>query len=111
MHRWRTHRRNSIDRLIEVVGNKDISEITRSDGLAFRDWCRARIDRGEWGEAAATRMITNLSSIINRVDELRALNLGEPFKKLRFKIPKAQRLPFSTEFLRTEWLAPGAFAP
>lgn len=89
--RWEVARRSSIDRLISVVGDKPVADLTRDDALRFRDWCRAKADRGEWRLTSANRMITNIAAIVNKIDEFMRLGIGQPFNGLRFEDTPARR--------------------
>lgn len=53
LRRWRNPRIKAIKNLIDVIGNKVVSEITGDDTLDFRDWWLDRIESEGHGPGTA----------------------------------------------------------
>jgi len=102
-------RQRAVQSFIDVVGDLPIDDIDSEDALRFRDWWWERIERGEVKPNTANRQLSQLSSVLNEVIKLRRLKIDPPLRSLQFKEgKKATRLPFSTEWIRSRILAPGA---
>src|SRR5690606_36073253 len=43
VRKWRNPKKRALKNLLDVVGDKAINELTRSDALDFRDWWQERI--------------------------------------------------------------------
>ncbi|MBD8875408.1 DUF6538 domain-containing protein [Roseibium polysiphoniae] len=110
-------KRRAVTNFIQVVGDKDLGEITRQDALAFYDWWQKRVT----GEKGLKRLSGNSAN--RDVGNMRRLyteyfrRLGEeardnPFRNLSFRDPKALKQdvpPFPVTWLKDRFLSPGAF--
>jgi len=98
--RWENPRKKAIRNFIDVVGDRPIAALTRSDFLDFRFW---------WLERIAEE--NHLFDVLRTVDELKGLGLDLPLHKLTLKEgDKAERVPFSDSWIREKLLADGALA-
>lgn len=101
----------AIRNFIEVIGDKPIAEITRDDMLDFRQWWSERLETEELTPNSANKDLVHLGKVLRRVNELKRLGLALPLGGLSFKEGDADpRPPFSTEWIRTRLLAPGALS-
>ena len=107
--RWKNPRIKAIDNLIKVVGNKDLSTLTRTDAKAFRDWWNARIDKKGLSANSANKDFTHCAHTFGVVNDALGLGLTLPFGKLAIKATeKGQRKPFSDKWIRETILKAGA---
>lgn len=94
-----------------MVGDKVLSEITRDDMLDFRQWWSERLEVEELTANSANKDLGHLGKVLKRVNELKRLNLDLPLGGLKFRQGKSEpRPPFSSEWIKTKLLAPGALA-
>lgn len=95
--------------LIDVIGDKPIAQVTREDMLDFRQWWAEKLEEEELTANSANKDLTHVGKVLRRVNELKRLKLDLPLGGLSFKQTDADRRPpFSTDWLRTKILAPGA---
>ncbi len=110
VRRFENPKKKAITNFIKVIGDKDIAKITRADMGKFRDWWNQRIDKESLTANSAKKDISHVQHVIRTVNDNRGLNLTLPFGGLKIKdTPKGKRLPFSTGWIKTKFLADGAF--
>lgn len=101
----------AIQNLIDVIGDKRIDGITRDDMLDFREWWSERMEQRGLTANSANKDFTHIGKVLRRVNELKRLGLDLPLGGLSFKEGDADRRPpFSSDWLRSRILAPGALA-
>jgi integrase len=101
----------AVKNLISVIGDKRIDSITRDDMLDFRDWWAERLEKEDLTTNSANKDLTHIGKVLKRVNELKRLGVDLPLGGLAFKQGEAeQRPPFSSEWIRTRLLAPGALS-
>ncbi|WP_246272957.1 tyrosine-type recombinase/integrase [Oricola thermophila] len=106
---WRNTRKRAIANLISVIGDKEISEITRDDTIAYRRWWQDRIAYHGLDIGTANKEIGQISKMVKAVDMMYQLNLKPVFAQLRIEGgAKKSRAAFTAEFVQTRILAPGA---
>ncbi|MZR12670.1 tyrosine-type recombinase/integrase [Maritimibacter sp. DP07] len=109
LRRWRNPRIRAMKRLVDVVGDKYLDELSRDDMLDYRAHLVGRVQAGEISASTANKEITHATSVLNRVNEMQRLELSLPTKGLSVKAGKKKtRAPFSVEWIRDKLLAPGA---
>lgn len=109
LRRWKNPRKKTIQNFITLVGDKDISEITRADMLEFRTWWLDRIEFEGLTANSATKDFNHLRSILRTVNEMKELGLNLPFDKLSIQETKRPKRPgFSDHWIRDVLLKPGA---
>ncbi len=109
--RWRITQERPIQRLIEIVGDKPLAELTRADANAFRQIWVERIELEKLSPASANKEISTLSKIFSTVSDRLDLQLPKRFSQLRFDVGRVPpRVPFSTEHLRNVLLTDTALA-
>lgn len=110
LHKWRLPRKRAIANFISVVGDKGLTDVSRADAVTFRGWWSDRLqdDERPLKPATANKDITCLSSMSTKVSDIYHLDLPPLFQRLRFKMRKEKPPPYSTEFIQTKILAPGA---
>ncbi|WP_370630883.1 tyrosine-type recombinase/integrase [Maritimibacter sp. DP1N21-5] len=96
---------------MNVTGNKAISDLTRDDMLDFVDWWQDRIERDDLTPNSANKDLTDIASMLRRLNEKKRLGLDVENLVGRLRIAegeKRHRPPFSTSWIRDKLLAPGA---
>lgn len=114
---WRKTKQRGAQYLIDLIGDKPITAITRQDGLAYYNWWKDRLvsKNGEkpLSPNTANRDIGNVrvlySAYFKHIGEEERPN---PFRNLSFKSKKSKGevLPFENDWVREKILVPGVFA-
>ena len=113
---WENSKRTSVDYFVKVIGDIEMTEITRDHAITYRNWWADRIKNGDENGKRPTPYTAN-----RRIGNMRTLHsqyfayIGEedranPFRKLSFKDNdknKRKRPPFSIKWMRNNILRPG----
>jgi len=113
LRRWKNPRKRAIANFVNVVGDKEIAEITADDMLDFREWWSDRLEFEGLTPDAANKDLTHIGSILKTVNTMKRLGLTLPLGGLAFKDRKKgerTRPPFSEKWIAEKLLAPGAMA-
>ena len=109
--RWENPRKKAVRNFIDVVGDRPVAALTRADFLDFRSWWLERIAEENLTPNSANKDLIHLSNVLRTVDELKGLGLDLPMHKLTLKEgDKAERIPFSDDWIREKLLAEGALS-
>ena len=109
IRKWESPIKQAIRDFIEVVGDKPISEITRDDVRAFRDWWLERVEIEDLHPSTANKNMDHFGKVLKLVNEEKRLGLLLPLGKLRLEEgEKNTRPPFSVGWIKGRLLAPGA---
>lgn len=109
LRRWKNPRLKAVKNFIEVVGDKEISEITGDDMLDFRQWWFERIEIEDLSTNSGNKDLIHLGDVLKTVNKMKRLNLVLPLSGLSFKEGEAKiRPPFSVSWIKDRILAPGA---
>lgn len=122
VHKWRLPLTRAVQNLIDVIGDKPITGITRADAIRFRDrwfeWISTgklvegpdgekvlRILKAETGNKDVTHVGKMIALLSDRLD----LDLPRRFQGLRFSDEEDEdgRVPFSSAWIRERILAHG----
>ncbi|SDR20358.1 tyrosine-type recombinase/integrase [Pseudovibrio sp. Tun.PSC04-5.I4] len=111
IRKWKNPRLKAVNNLIAVVGDKDVHELTRDDGLKLREWWMDRVVDEDKKPSTANKDFTHLSKIFSTWRDLRQEQLANPFLQLRLAENELQehRPSFSRDWIKTALLAPDAF--
>jgi hypothetical protein len=100
------HRRRQGILLVDLIGDKPVTELTQDDGLDYCEWWRDRVAAGLINAKSANKSIGMLSRMLREMNIRRRLNMPEIFKGLRLKNEVDNvRPPFETAFIQTKLLA------
>ena len=104
--------KRAVASFVKVCGDLAMTAISRADAQKFRDHWAARIMREGLDRGSANKDIGHLSDLFRTWAEYHALELPNPFAKLRFKgaTSRTKGVPFSAAFIRDMLLAPVALA-
>ena len=109
LRRWRNPRIKAIKNLISVIGDKQLSDITREDLLRFRSWWLDKIARKHLTANSTNKDLTHAGQVLKRVNELKGLGLDLPISGLHLKEGRAKSYPaFSDNWIQRTLLAPHA---
>ena len=107
--KWRNPRIKAISNFIDLIGDKELSEITREDALEFRGWWMDRVEYEGLTPNSANKDLGGIKKILETVSKKKGLGLELPFYELRLQDHEQQRRPsFSDEWIRDQLLATGA---
>jgi len=109
VRKWKNPRIRAIDNFLKAVGNKTITEITREDILAFRDWWLKKIDKDDMNPDTANKDFVHVKVVLETVsDNLQlGLNIASLFRKIKIKSRHRQnRPPFSNEQIKAILASP-----
>ncbi|WP_182417071.1 DUF6538 domain-containing protein [Bartonella sp. HY038] len=113
--RWIQGRSATLRLLSDAIGDKDIDDITRQDGLAFYkslgksilDSSGAATHSAAWGN----RQISNARVFLNSYfAHIGKIDYNNPLSGLSFKEVNKTRPPFSTNWIKDKLYQPGALA-
>ena len=111
LRRHRAPRLKAISNFIEVVGDKNLGEITTEDMFEFRAWWVARVASGEVQAGSANKDFTHLASMWKTVARAKRIALKFDTEGLALTdshSKKRTRAPFSDAWIREKLLAPDA---
>jgi hypothetical protein len=108
---WRNGRIRAVERFVEVVGDKLISEVSGDDAIDYCEWWRERVTEDAVEAKTANKDIGQLSRMLKEMSIRHRLNLPDIFKGLRLKgETERSRVPYDTNFIQNRLLAQGALA-
>jgi integrase len=106
---WRNGRIRAVERFVEVVGDKLVSQINGDDAIDYCEWWRERVTEDVVEAKTANKDIGQLSRMLKEMSIRHRLNLPDIFKGLRLKgEAEHPRVPYDTDFVQKRLLAPGA---
>ena len=105
---WRVARERAVRNFIEVVGDKDITTITKADAMKFRSWWMVRVKSGEIKANTANKDIEHLRAILNLLFEKLDIDLNNPFSRMLIRQGKKdERIPLNKAQIQNHIYAPG----
>jgi hypothetical protein len=108
---WRNGRIRAVERFVEVVGDKLVSEVNGDDAIDYCEWWRDRVIEDAVEPKTANKDIGQLSCMLKERSIRHRLNLPDIFKGLRLKGEvERSRLPYDINFIQSRPLAEGALA-
>ncbi len=102
IRKWKNPRIAGMQTFIDVVGNKDVSEIVRSDALKYRQWWLDRIQSGEVVAGTANKNFIYVKDIFQTIGMAYEIetDFDVIFSKLRLKELEKSRPPFEASFVQ-----------
>ncbi len=108
---WRNGRIRAVERFVEVVGDKLVTEVNADDGIDYCEWWRERVVEDTVEAKTANKDIGQLSRMLKEMSVRQRLNLPDIFKGLRLKGETGHpRVPYETDFVQNRLFAEGALA-
>lgn len=111
LRRWKNPRMKAIRNFVDVVGNKNIADISADDMLDFRDWWVDRLASEGLAANSANKDLIHIADTLKTVNKMKRLGLVLPVGNMSFKDGKKnkrERPPFSVDWIKTKLLAAGA---
>ena len=106
---WRNGRMRVVKELVDVVGDKPVTELSDNDGLDYVEWYRERVKAKDVEAATANKSMGMLSRMLKEIGIRRRVKIAEIFKGLRLRsVDSDSRRPFDPEFIQSRLLAEGA---
>lgn len=106
---WKNARVKAIRNLINLVGDKPVSELSGDDMLDFRQWWLDKMESGNLTANSANKDLIHIGNVLRTVNKMKRLGLALPLSDLSIKEGEKKTRPtFSTEWIRDKILAPGA---
>lgn len=112
LRRWRNPKNRAAQDLIEVIGDKQVTALTRADALAFRDHWRERVIKGKAEIGTANKNFGHIGKMLRTIENAQQLGIPlEVFSKLRLEGEKeGQRTAYDPDFVQDVILKEGAFS-
>ncbi|MCC7428666.1 MAG: hypothetical protein IT557_17375 [Alphaproteobacteria bacterium] len=101
---WENSRRRAISNLIDVVGDKRVTELARADMLSFRDWWLERIEAEGLSNNTANHDLkfvrTVLKTVNTNFEPKLGLRINDLFEDLKLESEESERVPYTVNFVR-----------
>lgn len=110
LKKWERTKERPLQKLIGLIGDKSVKQLTREDGLAFRKHFQDRVKRGEIEIGSANKEMAQVVRMLRVIDLERQLGIPlSAFANLRIEGGKdQQRPPFEKDYIQKVLLAEGA---
>jgi integrase len=103
--KWENPRKAALNNFIALIGNKPILQVTRTDVLNFKSWCRDKIQEG-WNTDTANKQLRFVKDILQTVATENQLDIDADmlFAKTKFQINTNSRPPFEADYVQNTLL-------
>jgi len=103
---WKAPRKRAVKHFTKIVGDKNMSDISRDDTLDFRLWWQARINDEGLKANSANKDIGHLCTIFRTIDETLRLHLSNPFENLHLseRNDRSDKQPFDPDYVQNTLL-------
>lgn len=107
--KWANPKKRAVANFIALVGDLEVTRVTRNNALDFRDWWQGRILDEDMDPDTANKDFGHLATMFRAIDRARRLGLAPVFSEMRIKGGgKGQRVAFDPAFVQARHLEPGA---
>lgn len=113
---WRKTKQRGVQYLIDLIGDKPISEISRQDALRYYNWWKDRLVPSDDGDSLSPNTANRDIGNVRVLYEAYFKHIGEedrsnPFRNLSFKSKKSKGEvpPFEDDWVRQRILVPRLF--
>ena len=96
---WENTVKRTLARVISVLGDKSLDQLTRQDALGFRAYWANRITEKGLSANTANREFTSISGIVSRLHKLQGIGDPTIWRGLAFDSPKKRRPPYEQEYI------------
>lgn len=107
IRKWKNPRKKAIKNLIEVVGDKDITDLTNKDMVKLRDSWLQRISKEGIRSSSANKDFTHIKGVLDTVCAHEELDIDIPklFRKIHLKDDNlSKRGVYSNDFIQNNIL-------
>ena len=109
IRKWERPHKKAFKNLIDICGDKPISELSHYDMVDLRNWWIYRIENENLKPETANKDFIHIGKVLNRVNEMCNLGLDIPVRGYNLREGKENtRKPFSEHWIRGKLLAQGA---
>ncbi len=111
LRNWKNMYRSAGERAVEVIGDKPLTNVTRSDAVRFRDWMLEQVVAGEFRAPRANKLIGAMATMVRVVSDTLDLGLPPVFDKLKLVDAEVGKRPsFEPGYVASTLLGPSALA-
>lgn len=112
IRKWKNPRIAALQTFIDIVGDKDIATVTRSDALKYRQWWLDRIQSGEVVAGTANKNLIYVRDILQTIGMSYEIETDFDiiFSKLRLKELEQSRPPFEASYVQHTLLSGNALS-
>ncbi len=109
IRKWKNPRIAAISSFIDVIGDKPLAQVSRTDVLTYRQWWMDRISGGEVVAATVNKNMMYVRDILQRVGMAYEVETDFEllFAKVRLKELEVSRPPFEASYVQETLLAGG----
>ena len=109
LRKWRNPRHLAVRYLVDLIGDRALREITRSEAMRYRTWWRDRVIEEDIEIGTANKSIGQIAKMYKEIGKAHQLNLPPVFADLTIEgeVDK-QRAAFKAAFVQSRLLADGA---
>lgn len=110
IRKWKNPRKAALENFINVVGDKPLAEVTRSDVLKFRQWWMERVENGSINAGTVNKSLMYTCDLLKVVGMAYEINTDFDllFAKIRLKELQNSRPPFEAEYVQNVLLSSDA---
>lgn len=111
IRKWENPFKRALNRWVDVNGDAAVTELRRDDFLSFRSFWVEKIDLEDYTPNTANKDFDKLTNALHTVIDGLGLDLALPIPKRNWRLPKVDPVsppPFSSEWIKSKILAPGA---
>lgn len=107
--KWSNQRKNAIQNLKNITGDKLLVEILQDDLLEFRTWWADRVIHEGLTRGAANKNISQLNKMFREVNQKYKLGMTASFSEMRLRgVDESRRVAYDSAFVQDNILADGA---
>jgi integrase len=109
--KWKNPKLRAVSNLIAVIGDKEITNLSRDDALDFRKWWSERVIDDGVAIDTANKDFGHVNRMLRTVERQHRIGLKPVFSELRLEGRETEtRAAFTPAWVQTRILAPGALA-
>ena len=97
---WFNTLNRSFNRLISVIGDKDITDLSRDDALSYRNHWVQRIEGEGIAAKTANREMTAIGGVFSKLYKLKGIGDPALFRNLAFASKRNYRPPYGESYIR-----------
>lgn len=107
--KWANPKKLAVANLVQVVGDRPLSDVTRSQVLDFRAWWEERVMNEGVEIGTANKQFSHLNTMFKAVERAKRIGLGPIFAEMRIGgETTGQRTAFLPSYIQDAFLADGA---
>jgi len=109
IRKWGNPKRRAVANFVQVIGDKPLADVSRSEALDFRAWWEDRVMAEGVEIATANKDFSHLNTMLKAVERAKRIGLGPIFSEMRISgETTGQRTAFLPAYVQDTLLADGA---